>query len=92
MSHQITNVSKHQLTNVCILYRSPAVFYERLTTVVIALLHTTTAPPPPPQKKNSVLPLGLKPSLDDCIYAYGILKVHHVDDVNINTISFCLNR
>ena len=59
MLHQITNVSKHQLTNVCILYRSPAVFYERLTTVVIALLHTTTAPPPPPQKKILYYPLDL---------------------------------
>ena len=32
--------SKHELTNVCILYRSPAAFYECLVTVVIALLHT----------------------------------------------------
>ena len=33
----------------------------------------------------------LQPNLDDCIYAYEILKVHHVDCVDINTISLYLD-
>ena len=39
--HKLTPMqAKHQLTNGCILYRSPAAFYVRLITVVIALLRT----------------------------------------------------